>query len=237
MNITLQYYERVQALLCRIVESQMDSLNRAATLVADTIARDGIVYALGSGHSLLPAAELYYRAGGMAPCDIVHDRTFGRAERLPGYAEVLLDTYPIGPKDALIIISNSGRNCLPVELALGARKRCVSTIGITSLPHSRSVSSRTPQGLKLFEVCDVTIDTGSDPGDASISLNSGSGITVCPTSTLAAVFIVNAISGSAAQQLLERGIEPPVFLSANIDGADETNARHLEFMRQRVRGL
>jgi uncharacterized phosphosugar-binding protein len=237
MNVAQQYFQKTQSVLCKIVETQMEALDRASSLVADTVERDGIIYTLGSGHSLMVAAELYYRAGGLVNFDVIHDRTFGRAERLPGYARTLLESYPVGQKDAMIIVSNSGRNCLPVEMALEARQRGIPTIGITSLAHSRSVAPRTPQGVRLFEVCDLVVDTGTELGDASVEIAPGSPIRVGPTSTVAGIFIVNCISGMAARKLLERRFDPPVFLSANYDGADEQNQRLLEFMRRRIRGL
>ena|SRR5205823_1962887 len=237
MKFAEQYYHVAQSVMCKIVETQMAVLEKASSMVADTIARDGIIYTLGSGHSLMVATELYYRAGGLTNFDVIHDRTFGRAERLTGYAKVLLESYPVSPRDLLIVVSNSGRNCLPIEMALEARKRGIATVAITSLAHSRSVSSRAPHGMRLFEVCDLVIDTGTAPGDATVELAPGSAVRLGPTSTLAGIFIANCVSGMAARMLLERGFDPPVFLSANVDGADERNARLLEFMRERIRGL
>jgi uncharacterized phosphosugar-binding protein len=237
MNFPRQYFQQTQSTLCRILETQMSVLERASSLVADTIQRDGIIYTLGSGHSLMVAVELYYRAGGLVNFDVLHDRTFGRAERLPGYARTLLESYPVKAADLIIVVSNSGRNCLPVELALEARQRGISTIGITSLAHSRSVTARTPQGLRLFEVCDLVIDTGVGPGDASIELAPGHPLRVGPLSTMAGIFIANCISGMTAQLLLERGFDPPVFTSANCDGADERNRPLLDFQRERIRGM
>ncbi len=236
-NAAARYYESVQNVLARIMETQSAVLDEAARRIAGTIERDGIIYSLGSGHSLMVAAETYYRAGGMAPFDVIHDRTFGRAERLPGYALALLDAYPVTQNDLLIVISNSGRNPLPVEMAIEARKRGVYTIGITSLAHSRQVSSRLPQGVRLFEVCDLVIDNCGQPGDAAVSLKPDGSLRVGPTSTLAGVFIVNCLMSLAAEELLRRGAEPPVFVSANLDGADQRNARLVEFLRTRIRGL
>jgi uncharacterized phosphosugar-binding protein len=173
----------------------------------------------------------------MANFDVIHDRTFGRAERLTGYAGVLLEAYPISPSDLLIIASNSGRNPLPVEMAQGARERGIPTIGITSLAHSQSVSSRAPSGKRLFEVCDVVIDNCGVPGDAVLDLGNGTPLRVGPTSTLAGAFIANSLVSLAAAELMERGIDPPVFVSANVDGGDARNQRLLEMMKQRIRGL
>ncbi len=237
MNCADEYRRVVQEVVERIAGTQMAQIGRAAGLIADTIARDGIVYSLGSGHSLLVAAELYYRAGGMSHFDVIQDRSFGRAERLAGYAAVLLESYPIGANDLLIITSNSGRNALPVEMAVEARSRGIQTIGITSLAHSRGVASRAACGARLFEVCDVVIDNCGVPGDAAVELEPGGGVFVGPTSTLAGIFIANSMMVLAARELLDRGIQPPVFVSANVDGGDALNRKLLDMMRQRIRGL
>lgn len=236
-NPALRYHETVQQILGEIVETQMDSMRRVACLVAETVRRDGIVYTLGSGHSLLIAAELYFRAGGLVNFDVIHDKTFGRAERLSGYAEVLLDSYPISARDLLIIVSNSGRNCLPVELAMEACKRGIPTVAITSLKHSQAVSSRLPGGIRLYEVSDLVIDNCGVPGDSALELGDEPSFRVGPTSTLAGIFIVHCIVSMAVSQLLESGVEPPVFVSANLDEGDRKNQRLVEFMRQRIRGL
>ena len=116
-----RYQQVLNEVFGRIAETQLQALTTAGTWVADRIASGNLIYTLGSGHSLLIAAELYYRAGGLANFDIIHDKTFGRAERLPGYAKVLLESYPISADDLLILVSNSGRNELTVEMALEAK--------------------------------------------------------------------------------------------------------------------
>jgi len=237
MNVAERFYKKTQEILGRVVETQMPLLNRAASLVADTIQRDGIIYALASGHSSTIAAEFYFRAGGLANFDVIHDKTFGRAERLPGYAKALLEGYPISSNDLLIIISNSGRNALPVEMALEAKRRSIIAIGITSLAHSQAVSSRLAGGSRLFEICDVVIDNCGVLGDAALGIGPDESMRMCPTSTLSGVFIANCIAAMAAEKLLERKAPVPVFVSANLDGGDEHNQRLLDFMRKRVRGL
>jgi uncharacterized phosphosugar-binding protein len=237
LNAALRYSENATRLLQTIIETQADPIEQAARMVADVVERDGIVYALGSGHSLLVAAEFYYRAGGLVCFDVIHDKTFGRAERLPGYAKVLLSSYPITANDLLILISNSGRNDLPVEMACEAKKLNISTIGITSLTHSRSVPACNNLGLRLFEICDVVIDNCGVTGDAAVELDAARNIRVGPTSTLAGIFIASSIVSLASEYILATGNVPPVFASANVDGGDDGNAKLLEFMRQRIRGL
>jgi uncharacterized phosphosugar-binding protein len=237
MNTAYQYHRSVQRILDRIVETQMPALERAARMIADTIQRDGIVYSLGSGHSFLIAMELHCRAGGLSHFDVIYDRTFGRAERLAGYADVLLESYPISASDLLIVISNSGRNPLPVEMAMRARERGIATIGLTSLAHSRAVSSRAPGGKRLFEVCDVVIDNCGIAGDAGLDIGNGTPVRMGPTSTLAGAFIANCLSGLAAEELISRGVHPPVLVSANIDEGDSSNQPLMEMMKRRIRGV
>lgn len=231
------YHENVRNVLARIASTQMPAIERAACLVADTVDRDGIVYTFGSGHSVSIAVELYFRAGGLACVDVVYDKTFGRAERLAGYAAVLLDSYPVSPRDLLIVISNSGRNALPVEMALEGKKRGLPVVGITSVAHSLSVSPRNNADARLCEVCDVVIDNCGVAGDASVALEDGEGVRVGPTSTIAGAFIANCIVCAAVEELLGRNVRPPVFVSANIDESDRHNEPCLKFLKERIRGL
>lgn len=237
-NAVERYREILADTLRRIAETQRESLATAGVWVADRVAAGRLIYTLGSGHSLLIATELYDRAGGLANFDVLQDKTFGRAERLPGYAKALLESYPITAADLLIIVSNSGRNELPVEMALEARARGIKTIAITSLAHSMSVAPRTVSGKRLCEVADLVIDNCGIPGDASVELESPGGVVaVCPTSTAAGIFIANSIVALAAQELIRRGIDPPVFVSANVDAGDKKNQALHKFLRERVRGL
>ncbi len=216
----------------------MPALEQAASWIAEVVESDNLIYTLGSGHSLLIATELYYRAGGIAHFDVVHDKTFGRAERLPGYAKVLLESYPISERNLLILVSNSGRNELTVEMALEAKARNIRTIAITSLAHSLSAAPRTASGLRLCEVADLVIDNCGCIGDSSVELSSAHGsVDVAPTSTAAGIFIANSIVALTAQKLLDQGIDPPVFASANLDSGDTKNKNLLQFLQQRVRGL
>jgi uncharacterized phosphosugar-binding protein len=233
-----RYQQVLNEVFGRIAETQLQALTTAGTWVADRIASGNLIYTLGSGHSLLIAAELYYRAGGLANFDVIHDKTFGRAERLPGYAKVLLESYPISADDLLILVSNSGRNELTVEMALEAKTLGIRTIAITSLTHSLSASPRTASGLRLCEVADLVIDNCGVPGDASLEISSTHGpVSVGPTSTAAGIFIANSIVSIAVQELIDKGFDPPVFASANIDIGDTKNRALLQFLRERVRGL
>lgn len=235
LDVSAWFHRHVKGSLDRIAATQTEVIQKAAGLVADAVAADHMLYAFGCGHSQSVATEFYYRAGGLALCDVIHDPTFGRAERISGYAEVLLESYPVTEGDVLIVISNSGRNPVPVEMALGAHRRGMTVVGITSLRHSRSVTPRPPLTKRLFEVCDLVIDNCSAAGDAALELTPG--LRVGATSTVTGAYISQDIISLAAAELLRRGIRPPIFVSKNLDQGDGHNEEVQALFRRRVRGI
>jgi uncharacterized phosphosugar-binding protein len=231
-----RYYQVVSDLLARIAGTQQENIQLAAEAMADCVRRDQIVYFLGSGHSLAIAMEGYYRAGGLAPVDIIHDPSFGRAERVEGYAETILKSYNIPSGAVVVIISNSGRNAVPIETALWCKERGIRTIAVTSMAHTKSVSSRHCSGKRLFEIADIVIDNCGVPGDAILDIEGLPG-RACPTSGLAGIFIVESIVAQTIENLVNSGETPPVYVSMNVDGGDEQNEWLLQKYINRVRGI
>jgi len=125
---------------------------------------------------------------------------------------------------------------VPVQLALDARDAGVYTIAITSVTYSSAETSRHPSGKRLFEVCDLVIDNHGCIGDAELEIEGFDG-KVSPTSTVTGAAIINAIVAEAVAEFVARGVEPPVFMSANLDGGDEYNARIMERYREFIRYL
>jgi uncharacterized phosphosugar-binding protein len=231
VNKAQEYATAVQTILQRIVATQMDPIERAAEIVATAIANDGIVYTFGTGHSHVIAEDVAYRAGGLAPLDAIlepsltgHEKVSQSEymERVEGMAAVILDYYRISSRDALVVISNSGRNAAPIEMAEGARARGVPVIAITSLQHSLGTSSRHSSGNKLYELADVVIDNCCPKGDCLLHLD-GLKPPVGAGSGVAGLFIMHTIVVQTIQNLLDRGIQPPVFMSGNLDGSDKFN--------------
>lgn len=223
------YLNRVQRILDEIGKTQLEAIGRAADIAAAAIRGGGRLHLFGTGHSHIIAEEAFYRAGGLVPVNAVlepalmlHEGPFKSTamERLEGYAQIILDHSGIGPDDALMIISNSGRNAVPVEMALIAKARGIPVIVLTSLAHSRSVPSRHSSMKHLFEVADVVIDNCGVPGDAVLEAD-GTSVQICPTSTVAGAAIINMLVAEVVERLCAIGIEPPVFVSANIEGGDE----------------
>lgn len=208
--------------LQKIADQEAANLQQAARLIADAIADDKDFLTFGSGHSELVAREAMWRAGGLAPTIAIHDHTGGDAERLEGVAALILGHYTLRRGSAMVVISNSGINPVPIEAAMIAKEAGLSVIAITTLAHSQAVPSRHSGGKKLYQVADVTLDTHGVRGDALIELPN-TGLRTGATSTLAGVAIMEALITQAAGFLLERGITPPLLVSSNLPEGDAHN--------------
>jgi len=215
-------------------ETQKDAILAAASLVAGAIEQKKNVFVFGCSHAGILAEEVFYRTGGLAvinpimfPGFMLNTRPItmtSSLERIPGLGKTILTQNHVGEGDVLIVHSVSGRNTVPVEIAMEAKKIGVHTVCITNLNYSRAVTSRHPDGLRLFEVCDIVIDNCGEIGDAAVSLD-GLPEKIGPTSTAVGAALLNALVIEAVEQMIADGIVPPVFMSANIDGGDEHNAK------------
>jgi len=223
------YLKSVQQTLDQVEKTQLEAIGRAADAIAEAIGNGGRMHIFGTGHSHIIAEEAFYRAGGLVPVNAIlepalmlHDGPFKSTdmERLEGYAEIILDHSGIRPGEVLMIVSNSGRNAVPVEMALTAKARGIIVVALTSLAHSKSVPSRHSSGERLFDVADIVIDNCGVVGDAVLPVN-GLPTNVCPTSTVVGAAIINMIQAEVVERLGAMGIVPPVFVSANVDGGDE----------------
>ena len=223
------YVEGLQAVLDRIKREQASNIKSAGQLVAVAISAGGVIHTFGTGHSHLIADEAFFRAGGVAAINPILDERFiflkgalesTRAERENGLARELIASEDVRTEDAAIIISNSGRNAVPVEMALEMKARGVKLIAITNLEQSRASAPRHSSGKRLFELADVAIDNCGVSGDAFFSLP-GLETKIGPSSTVAGAAIINSIIVEAVSELLRRGERVPVLPSANVEGVSE----------------
>jgi len=238
------YSDTVRKQLEAVCSTQRGAIEQAATWLADALANDRGLYAFGTGHSHMMAEEIFYRAGGLAhavpildPKLMLHESASKSTdfERLEGYAERLLQTYPVGAGDVLIIASNSGRNAVPVELAFAAKARGLKTVALTNFAHSRDWPSRHKSGKNLSAVADLAIDNCGISGDACVNLP-GLPSPVGPTSTVMGALIVNLIVVQAIENALARGVTPETYISSNC-GGDDHNNRLMAKYRSRIRHL
>jgi uncharacterized phosphosugar-binding protein len=146
-----------------------------------------------------------------------------------------LEKYPVTGGDVLIVASNSGRNAVPVELALAGRERGLKVVVITSLQQTRAWPSRHSSGRRLAEAGDLVIDNCAVNGDACLELPGMPGA-IGPTSSITGAFIVNAIIVRGIELALARGVVPEIYISSNTTG-DEHNDKLLQKYRSRIRHL
>jgi uncharacterized phosphosugar-binding protein len=239
------YHQAAMRLIEAIARSQAQSLERAAQAVFASLRSGGVFHVFGSGHSHALAVEAYHRAGGLVPVNAIQEafltplmspRTSGQMERIPGLAKIILDGHDLRPGEVLMVISNSGINSVPIEVALEGKSRGLAVIALTSLRHSHSVPSRHASGKRLSEIADIVLDNCGEPGDAAVHFDGFRG-TAGPTSLLAGAYLVNSLACRVVELFLAQGLTPPVYLSANVPGGDEHNRELEAKYRGRIRGL
>jgi uncharacterized phosphosugar-binding protein len=237
-------FDTLHTMLRQVEETQAASIHTAGQLVADCLARDGIIHMFGTGHSHILAEELFFRAGGLSAVNPIFDAglmlhesalTSTDLERLEGYAPIVFSRYTFSPNDIIIIISNSGRNAAPIEAAMEARQRKLPVIAVTAKSYSQGNPSRHSSGKRLFELADVVLDNCGLPGDGAVQVE-GLPERICPTSTIMGATLLHAVIYEAVSLLLARGIQPAVIRSANLDSTQDLG-EIVRGLRGRVRHL
>ena len=236
----LAYLSEVKTLLDQLSDDA-EPMMLAARWCAETVAAGGLVHVFGAGHSHMAAEEAFHRAGGLVPVNavlvewlMVHQggRRASLLERQPGLGELIVSTEPVQQGDVFFVVSNSGRNPVPVEVAEAAKARGAKVIAITSRQHSEGVAARGGRGIKLADVADLVLDNHAPLGDAAIAIEDG--LRVGGVSSVMTLVIIQTIVVETVKLLVQQGIEPPVFKSGNVDGSDEWNAQQLKRLGARV---
>ncbi len=232
-NTAARFKAEVLRRLDEVFDGQEDAVHEAAVVFADTIERGGIIRAFGSGHSHANALEICGRAGGYIQTKVVREPAWGIYEMIDGVGDQFWLKLDLRPEDCLVVISNSGRNPLPIELAMHAREAGVKVIAVTAVDVSRAGTSRAKSGKRLFECADVVLDNKSSFGDAALEVE-GLATRVGGTSLYTGCLLLDCAVMESIDILLERGIQPPLFMSANVDGGPEFNQRLLDQFKERL---
>lgn len=239
------YHQAVVRLIEAIARSQATSLEQAAQAIFTSLRAGGVFHVFGSGHSHALAEEAYHRAGGLVPVNAIQEPfltpltppgTSSQLERLPGLAKIILDSHDLRAGEVLMVISNSGINPVPIEVALEGKSRGLTVVALTSIRHSQAVPSRHASGKRLFEIVDIVLDNCGAPGDAAVHYEKFQG-TVGSTSLLAGAYLINSLACRVVELFLAQGLTPPVYLSANVPDGDEHNRGLEAKYRGRIRGL
>lgn len=221
---------------------QEEAIDQAAAVIADSIADQGVIHVFGCGHSQMFGQELCFRTGGLVPVNAIlvpqysiypDIRLSQLMERQENAAFKVLDAFDTRPQDVMLIVSISGRNPAGIDMALAAKAKGMKVIGLTSMDYTMKSTSRHSSGKRLYEVCDIVLDACGVEGDAVLE-DPRVSERFCSPSTVVGMTLLIGIMGEAIEKLADRGIDPEIWVSGNLDRGDACNQRHLEKWRGRV---
>lgn len=233
MTPSLQYLAKCRALI-DTVESQQDLIHETADLFSGTIVGGRMVHLFGSGHSRIMTEEMWPRYGSFPGFNPIvelslsfHNLVVGAngqrqamfLENVPGLANRILRNFDLGEGDSALVVSSSGCNVVPIEMAEIFQQRGVKVVALISRQHSDASTSKREDGRKLQDFADIVLDTGAPVGDAMVHVE-GLDTPVAPGSTVGGCLIVNAVKAEVAKRLTEAGKPPKVLTAGAVVGAE-----------------
>lgn len=231
------YLHRARGLI-DAVAGQLPQIGQAADWFAETILAGRMVHLFGSGHSRIMVEEMWPRYGSFPGFNPIvelslsfHNLVVGAngqrqamfLENVSGLAERILRNYALDPRDTAFVISSSGANIVPVEIAEEFQRRKVRVVALVSREHAEASGSRRADGKKLGDFADLILDTGAPAGDAMVSIP-GLDTRVAPGSTVGGALVVNALKAELAARLVAAGAPPKVLSAAVVVGKERANA-------------
>jgi len=238
-----QYFNAINGILQKIFATQGANIEKGAELIAESVINNGVLHVYGAGHSACIAEEIFFRAGTLVPVNQILDLSLAGAvnawksaymERLEGVGEILYNHSHAQPQDVFLVISNSGRNAAPIEMACEAQRHGHKVIAETCVEFSLSQPSRHSSGKRLLDYADVILDNMGPWGDVVIQLEDmeqGLG----PASGVTGITLIHSMLVEAAMRIRAKGYVPPVFMYGNLDGGMEFNKKLLEQYWPRIR--
>ncbi len=238
-SLTDTYFSASLELLQRMREANAATLARCGERIGRSIAAGGVLHTFGSGHSEIIGREIIGRAGGLMPVSGLFDPGMGFSENVVGYGTRLAERYDrhygLHAGESIIVISNSGKNASPIEVALYAKQKGLHVIGLTSLAMSTTAATVHPGGRNLHAIADDVLDNGGVPGDALVEVAPGQN--AGPTSTLIGAMLLNLLALEAMEWLRANGHSLPVLRSQNTPGGMESNLELAQRYRTRLSKL
>jgi uncharacterized phosphosugar-binding protein len=231
MSVTKNYLQHCQKMM-QTVENQENDIKTAARWFADTILAGRMVHVFGSGHSRIMVEEMWPRYGSFPGFNPIvelsltfHNLVVGAngqrqamfLENVSGLAERILRNFDTSPTDTALIISSSGTNIVPLEMAENFQKRGIKVVSIITKEHSEVSSSKRSDGKKLGDFSDLILDTGAPAGDAMVYIN-GLDTPVAPGSTVGGAMLINCIKAQTAEYLTQAGAPPKVLTAGALVG-------------------
>ena len=233
MNITEAYIQKSVEIL-ESVKAQQNQIRQAAYLFAETILAGRMVHVFGSGHSRIMVEEMWPRYGSFPGFNPIvelslsfHNLVVGAngqrqamfLENVSGFSERILRNFDLNETDTALIISSSGCNVVPIEMAELFQQKGIKVVSIISTKHSEKSTSKRSDGKKLGDFSDLILDTGAPVGDAMVYVP-GLDTPVAPGSTVGGILLINCIKAELAGLLTAAGQPPKVLSSAAVVGAE-----------------
>ena len=231
------YLEKCRGLI-DCVAAQESGIARAADWFAASILAGRMVHLFGSGHSRILVEEMWPRYGSFPGFNPIvelslsfHNLVVGAngqrqamfLENVPGLAGRILRNFDLSPSDSALVVSSSGCNVVPIEMAEEFQRRGVKVVAIVSRRHSEASSSQRADGCKLTDFADLVLDTGAPVGDAMVSVP-GLSTPVAPGSTVGGCLLVNSIKAEVAARLTAAGQPPKVLTAGALVGRPQATA-------------
>lgn len=233
MNVIQAYLQKSQAIL-ETVARQEPAIQAAARWFAETILAGRMVHVFGSGHSRIMVEEMWPRYGSFPGFNPIvelsltfHNPVVGAngqrqamfLENVPGLAGRILRNFDLKKEDTALVVSSSGCNVVPIEMAEGFQQRGIKVVALVSQAHLDASTSKRQDGRKLTDFADLVLDTGAPVGDSMVYVP-GLDTPVAPGSTLGGVLLVNTVKAEVAKLLTAAGQPPKVLTAGAIVGSE-----------------
>ena len=249
-----QWLNNARDVMSNIEDTQMENIQAAATVMADSIEAGQWVHTFGCGHATLPIEEMYPRIGGFVgfhpmielPLTFFTNIVGGMSvqqfvflERVEGYGNEIMKGHNFDPKDTMWLFSHTGINAVNIDIALESRKRGMKVIVFGSAAEAKDKKSRHSSGKTLFDLADIVVDTCVPVVDASVPLKNHID-KVGPVSTMAFVTAVWMTVTTVAEILADRGVKLYIHPSHNVPGDTTAHDRLEEALgeyKKRIKGV
>jgi uncharacterized phosphosugar-binding protein len=237
MDVINDYLSKCRNII-DVVERQAEEIRTAARWFADTILAGRMVHVFGSGHSRIMVEEMWPRYGSFPGFNPIvelsltfHNLVVGAngqrqamfLENVPGLAERILRNFDLGSTDSALVVSSSGCNVVPIEVAELFQQKGIRVVALVTKEHLARSTSKRQDGKKLSDFADLVLDTGAPVGDAMVRVPNLD-TPVSPGSTVGGVLLVNSIKAEVARLLTEAGQPPKVLSAAAVVGAERAVA-------------
>lgn len=231
MSVTTTYLGKCSEILEK-VKAQEKQIQQAAEWFVKSILAGRVVHLFGSGHSRIMVEEMWPRYGSFPGFNPIvelsltfHNSVTGAngqrqamfLENVAGLAERILRNFSLNENDCALIVSSSGSNIVPIEMAELFQQKKIKIVAIITKEHSVKSKSKRTDGKKLSDFADLILDTGAPVGDSMVYIN-GLETPVSPGSTVGGIIIVNSIKAELAKLLTDAGQPPKVLTAAAIVG-------------------